>query len=605
METKIYNTFKSRLIFGKYSIKFLISKSTFSEVYFGTNVLNGKNYALKIGTNEKDNYVLKNESYILINLKGPGIPSVISYGVSGKYNILVENLLGKSIKNIWLEKNKKFNLKDTCIFAIQAISLLEYVHSKNYLHRDIKPANFLVGNPDNSQIYLIDFGNASKFRSSRTGKHIKKIKSSSVYGSLIFLSLNVFKGIIQTRKDDLESLGLVIIYLYKGLLPWSEIRSTNIYQSWDKVETIRNIVSNDYICRGMPQEMNIYMNYINNLKYDECPNYEYLRQLFLNILKNIGDANEQLFSWVDKRRKQSSKKSTSKSKKRKVKIIIHDLLKKNAIKENLYRNLKKEQSNINEEQVIHNRNYTGTYNINISLTTNNTIKKNINKDKKVLINNKDKNIKKVNYKNEKIRNNQYSDIKKLALKNNLIIDPKKINYKKIYKIENNREKTQKNKKDIDYSNIFEKLFNKNIIKDKIKFYNNHFITQGNSFNNREIRNCINIENISIYNNSEINEYPESKNNSKFKKLDRTKKNKINHIKTYPYNSFTQKSYRPELFSSHINSQNKKSNLFENKLKDGNSNQLNFSIKEFMTQQNSLLIQNSIIDDKIDIHNSKL
>ena len=54
METKIYNTFKSRLIFGKYSIKFLISKSTFSEVYFGTNVLNGKNYALKIGTNEKD-----------------------------------------------------------------------------------------------------------------------------------------------------------------------------------------------------------------------------------------------------------------------------------------------------------------------------------------------------------------------------------------------------------------------------------------------------------------------------------------------------------------------------------------------------------------------
>ena len=191
------------------------------------------------------------------------------------------------------------------------------------------------------------------------------------------------------------------------------------------------------------------------------------------------------------------------------------------------------------------------------------------------------------------------------MKNNLIIDPKKINYKKIYKIENNREKTQKNKKDIDYSNIFEKLFNKNIINNKFKFYNNHFITQGNSFNNREIRNCINIENTNIYNNSEIYEYPESKNNSKFKKLDRTKKNKINHIKTYSYNSFRQKSYRPELFSSHINSQNKKSNLFENKLKDGNSNQLNFSIKEFMTQQNSLLIQNSIIDDKIDIYNSKL
>ena len=227
METTICKNFKKKLIFGKYSIKFLISKSTFSEVYFGTNVLNGKNYALKIGQNENENTILKNETYTLLNLKRPGIPSVVSFGISGKYNILVENLLGKSIHDIWFEKNKKFNLKDTCVFAIQAISLLEYAHSKNYLHRDIKPANFLVGNPDNSQLYLIDFGNACKFRSSRTGKHMRNAKISSVFGSLLFLSINAFKGIVQTRKDDLESLGLVIIYLYNGSLPWSEIRSSN------------------------------------------------------------------------------------------------------------------------------------------------------------------------------------------------------------------------------------------------------------------------------------------------------------------------------------------------------------------------------------------
>ena len=125
----------------------------------------------------------------------------------------------------------------------------------------IKPSNFLVGNPDNSQLYIIDFGNARKFRSSRTGKHIKNTKNNSVFGSLLFLSINAFKGIIQTRKDDLESLGLVIIYLHKGSLPWSEIKSSNIYQSWDKVETIRKIISNESICRGMPKEMNTYMNY--------------------------------------------------------------------------------------------------------------------------------------------------------------------------------------------------------------------------------------------------------------------------------------------------------------------------------------------------------
>ena len=151
METKFYKTFKSRLIFGKYSVKYLISKGSFGEVYFGTNVLNGKNYALKIEEKNSGILYLENECYILLNLKGSGIPSVISFGVSDNYNILVESLLGKSIWDIWLEKNKKFILKDVCIFAIQAISLLEYVHSKNYLHRDIKPANFLVGNPDTVQ----------------------------------------------------------------------------------------------------------------------------------------------------------------------------------------------------------------------------------------------------------------------------------------------------------------------------------------------------------------------------------------------------------------------------------------------------------------------
>ena len=191
MKKNIFKIFKSKLIFGKYSIKHLISKGSFGEVYFGTNVKNGKNYALKIEERKIINSSLKNECYTLINLKGPYIPEVISYGVIGKYDILVENLLGKSISDIWKEKKKKLNLKDTCIFAIQALSRLEYVHSKNYLHRDIKPANFLLGNPDNSQIYLIDFGNAKKYRSSKTGKHIKYIKSNSVFGSLIFLSTSV------------------------------------------------------------------------------------------------------------------------------------------------------------------------------------------------------------------------------------------------------------------------------------------------------------------------------------------------------------------------------------------------------------------------------
>ena len=391
METKFYNTFKSRLIFGKYSIKYLISKGSFGEVYLGTNIINGKNYALKVEEIKSGILYLKNECYILLNLKGPGIPSVISFGVSDNYNILVENLLGKSIWDIWNEKKCKFILKDTCLFAIQAISLLEYVHSKNYLHRDIKPANFLVGNPDNSQLYLIDFGNAKKFRSSKTGKHIMYMKSKFIKGSLLFLSMNIFRGIETTRKDELESLGLVIIYLFLGSLPWSNEKFYSIKDGFIKIASIRQKFSNEDICKGMPKEMNDYMNYVMSLNYEQCPNYEYLRKLFMNVLAKIGESNEALFSWVDKNKYRtiSSKHSTSKNKKRNVGEMFQKLLKINSNKLNLNQN-KKKQVNNNVEKMKKRPETNGIENINIkknsSLYNSKLNSKNCDKYKKININ---------------------------------------------------------------------------------------------------------------------------------------------------------------------------------------------------------------------------
>ena len=311
-------------------------------------------------------------------------------------------MLGKSIRDIWEEKNRKLNLKDTCIFAIQAISRLEFVLSKNYLHRDIKPANFLLGNPDNSQIYLIDFGNAKKFRTSRTGKHIKHMKSQLIFSSLLFLSMNVFKSIEQTRKDELESLGLVIIYLFNGSLPWSDVKFNTIYEGLKKVYAIRKKVSIENICGNMPKEMNIYMNYVNNLKYEQCPNYEYLCELFLNILKKIGDANDQLFSWVDKTKNLSSRKSTSKTRNRSINAIFRNLLKKNSNKVILCPNLSK--VNNNEEQVKNKRNNSDNIKYK-KITENNSINNirgnfiNDGKYRQININNK--NIKKIDSKKEK------------------------------------------------------------------------------------------------------------------------------------------------------------------------------------------------------------
>ena len=175
-------------------------------MYQGINILDKKSYALKFEEAQPEISVLKQETYILMLLKGPGIPSVISYGKKDRYNILVENLLGNSMEKIWKERNKRLNLKDTCMFAIQALERIEYVHKKNFLHRDIKPGNFLVGNPDNSQIYLIDFGNAKKFKSSRTGKHVQYNKNSyKLWHNYAMFNYKYAKFIsMQNNKDDIE-----------------------------------------------------------------------------------------------------------------------------------------------------------------------------------------------------------------------------------------------------------------------------------------------------------------------------------------------------------------------------------------------------------------
>ena len=299
MEMEGIDTLKTKLIFGKYKILKLIAKGCFGQVYLGVNILNRKYFAIKIENRFGKSCSLEKEAYILYNLKGPGIPCILSFGHIGKYNILVQTLLGKSLEKIWRENNCKLNIKDICMIAIQTIERIEYVHSKLYLHRDIKPANFLIGNPDDFQIYLIDFGIAKKYRSSRTGKHIKNIKINKLFGTSLFMSMNVVNGNEQSRKDDLESLGYMYIFLLTGELPWSRVKATTIDDMIEKIIDIKEKTSIEDLCKNIPNEMYLYLKYVRNLIFNQKPDYDYLKNLFLAILDKNGLNNDNLFSWVD------------------------------------------------------------------------------------------------------------------------------------------------------------------------------------------------------------------------------------------------------------------------------------------------------------------
>jgi len=314
-------SFYNRIIFKKYKIKKLMCKSVFSNVYEGINIKENIPVALKI--EKKGKYeLLETEAYLLMHLKGFGIPEVISFGKYGNYKVLVEELLGPTVEDLW-EKiafkkdpfgRKNMFLKDICILAIQGLDRLEFVHSKNILHRDIKSKNFIIGRKDPNIIYLIDFGFSKKYRSSRTGKHLKFSYINTLIGSIFFSSRYAIRGYELSRRDDLESFGYMILYLAKGgNMPWIKYYNKKL----DRLKKIEEIakqkmeISDEKLCTGLPVEFVNYMKYVKNLDFEQEPDYKYLKGLFINILSTNEMRRSIQFFWIKPKIKKKKEINTN------------------------------------------------------------------------------------------------------------------------------------------------------------------------------------------------------------------------------------------------------------------------------------------------------
>ena len=296
------------IIFNKFKIKNLICSTHFGKVYSGINVKNKEPVAMKFENRNSKYNLLESEAYYLLHLKGFGIPRLISFGKTGLFYILVEELLGLSIQSIWNNKknnNKNFLLKDVCLIGIQCLDRLEYIHSKDVIHRDIKPMNITIGRKDPNVLYLIDFGFAHKFRSTRTGKHIQYKNIKKVLGSIRYLSINGNKGYEQSRRDDLESLGYMLIFLAKNTLPWMYIENLDIekIKKYKSVFAYKKRITSENLCAGLPQEFCEFFNYVKKLEFEQDPDYKFMKKLFLDILEKNNFKNDTLFSWVKNNKK--------------------------------------------------------------------------------------------------------------------------------------------------------------------------------------------------------------------------------------------------------------------------------------------------------------
>ena len=285
---------------NRYRLTKKIGKGSFGEIFLGQDKTNNTNVAIKLENVNTKHPQLQYESRIYRILEGcTGIPSLHWYGTVGDHNIMVIDLLGSSLENLQNLCNRRISLKSVLMLSEQLVTRLESIHSKNFLHRDVKPDNFLIGLGDNSStVYAVDFGLAKKYRDSRNNMHILFRDCKKLTGTARYASVYTHLGYEQSRRDDLECLVYLIIYLFKGDLPWQDVTGRTKDEKYQKIMAKKMSLSVDEICSGLPNEIGVFLSYVKNIKFEEKPDYRYLKNLIKDVFVREQLEYDSIFDWT-------------------------------------------------------------------------------------------------------------------------------------------------------------------------------------------------------------------------------------------------------------------------------------------------------------------
>ncbi|KAK4684727.1 hypothetical protein P7C73_g5443, partial [Tremellales sp. Uapishka_1] len=297
-----HSSSSSNIVGVHYKVGKKIGEGSFGVIFEGTNLLNSQTVAIKFEPRKSDAPQLRDEYRSYKILSGcPGIPQVYYFGQEGLHNILVIDLLGPSLEDLFDMCGRKFSVKTCCMTAKQMLTRVQTIHEKNLIYRDIKPDNFLIGRPGTKGqhvVHVVDFGMAKQYRDPKTKQHIPYRERKSLSGTARYMSINTHLGREQSRRDDLEALGHVFFYFLRGGLPWQGLKAATNKQKYEKIGEKKQTTPIPELVENYPQEFAIYLNYVRKLTFDETPDYDFLRELFTTALKNSGEVEDGTYDWM-------------------------------------------------------------------------------------------------------------------------------------------------------------------------------------------------------------------------------------------------------------------------------------------------------------------
>lgn len=301
MEKSSASSAMERRVGKKYRLGRKIGSGSFGDVYLGTDVTSGEDVAIKLERIRTKHPQLLYESKLYRVLQGEiGVPSLRWFGVETHFNVLVTDLLGPSLEDLFNSCNRTFTPLTVMMIGEQLVTRLEYMHNKHFIHRDIKPDNFLVGRGRRvNLVHIIDFGLSKRFRHPKTRQHQPYREGKNLTGTPRYASINNHLGVEQSRRDDMESIGYVLAYFSRGSLPWQGLKANTKKQKYQKIMDKKMSVSIGVLCKDTPIELKKYLDYCRSLRFEDKPNYPYLRALFRDAMDSgkYGDPQDG-FDWM-------------------------------------------------------------------------------------------------------------------------------------------------------------------------------------------------------------------------------------------------------------------------------------------------------------------